>query len=61
MQQATTTAHTEVIDALEREVIFIRNRRVEPDGSLHSQLTALDGDIQIEKSYSDSFLETDLK
>jgi nicotinamidase-related amidase len=41
-------------------VIFIRDRRVEPDGNLHPKMTALPGDIQIEKSYSDSFLETDL-
>ena len=41
-------------------VTFIRDRRVEPDGSLHPKLTAFAGDIQIEKSYSDSFLETDL-
>jgi nicotinamidase-related amidase len=50
--------------ALAREasapIVFIRDRRVEPDGSLHPKLTALDNDIQIEKSYSDSFLETDL-
>lgn len=41
-------------------VVFVRDRRVEPDASLHPKLTTLDDDIQIEKSYSDSFLETDL-
>jgi nicotinamidase-related amidase len=50
--------------ALAREagvpVAFIRDRRVEPDGSLHPRLKVLGSDIHIEKSYSDSFLETDL-
>jgi nicotinamidase-related amidase len=41
-------------------IVFIRDRRVEPDGSLHPKLTALTTDIGIEKNFCDSFLDTDL-
>jgi nicotinamidase-related amidase len=44
----------------EAPIVFIRDRRVEPDSSLHPRLATHPGDIQIEKSFSDSFIDTDL-
>ncbi len=41
-------------------VVFVVDRRVGPDGSIHEALEVRDGDPIVEKSYSDSFLDTGL-
>lgn len=41
-------------------VIFITDRRVEPDPGLYPGLKASDSDLRIEKGYCNSFLETSL-
>ena len=41
-------------------VIFVRDTTVGPDGSHHSSLDYRTDDLEIEKDYSDSFMETPL-
>ena len=41
-------------------IVFIRDRRVEPDARLHPRLATQPADIQIEKNFCDSFIDTDL-
>jgi nicotinamidase-related amidase len=43
------------------KVVFLRDLRVEPDGSIHPRLARQDGDCVIEKRFSDSFLGTNLE
>ncbi len=42
-------------------VVFLRDLRVEPDGSIHARLPRREGDTLIEKEFCDSFLGTDLQ
>jgi nicotinamidase-related amidase len=46
--------------AAEAPIFFVKDRRVAPDAGLHPSLTTSDGDVFIEKSYCDSFLDTPL-
>jgi len=41
-------------------VMFVRDRRVEPDGRLHPGLDARPDDLQIDKDFCDAFLDTPL-
>ena len=41
-------------------VVFIRDSRVEPDGSIDSSLHPLPGDLMVTKDFCDSFLDTGL-
>lgn len=41
-------------------VLFVTDRRVEPDGSIHPSLEVREGDAVVSKSYCDSFLDTEL-
>jgi nicotinamidase-related amidase len=41
-------------------VVFVRDRRVEPDGRLHPDLDARPDDLHIEKNFCDAFLDTAL-
>jgi len=43
------------------QVVFLRDLRVEPNGSIHPRLRRQEGDTVIEKQSCDSFLETDLR
>jgi nicotinamidase-related amidase len=39
-------------------IVFVRDRRVEPDARLHPMLEANSSDIHIQKNYCDTFLDT---
>ena len=41
-------------------VILVRDTRIKPNGSFHSSLDIGTDDIEIEKSFCDSFMETEL-
>ncbi len=41
-------------------VVFVADRRVTPDGSIHDSLTVSPTDPVVSKAFSDSFLDTDL-
>ncbi|WP_346837459.1 isochorismatase family protein [Microbulbifer sp. SAOS-129_SWC] len=46
--------------ASEAPVVFVKDRRVEPDGALDADLQVLPGDLVVEKSFCDTFLHTPL-
>jgi nicotinamidase-related amidase len=39
-------------------IVFVRDRRVEPDARLHPMLEANSSDIHIQKNYCDTFIDT---
>lgn len=41
-------------------VVYIRDRRVEPDGTLDASLPQLPADLHVDKDYCDAFLGTEL-
>jgi nicotinamidase-related amidase len=47
--------------AAQAQVIYVKDRRVEPNGNLHSSLQPGPSEMTIEKDYCDAFLETGLQ
>ena len=41
-------------------IVFVTDRRVEPDGAIHPSLSVAPGDLQVQKSESNSFEDTPL-
>ncbi len=41
-------------------IVFVTDRRVEPDGAIHPSLSVEPGDLRVEKSHNNSFEDTPL-
>lgn len=47
-------------ESADAPVVFVRDSRVEPDGSLDASLIRKSADLEVTKNYCDAFLETSL-